>query len=71
MLMPRKLAEYNDGFNAVSSDLVRELKRTREEKTAVLRHVPDFLFKMSLQCVTYIVNLALGHSYKYLVSETL
>ena len=48
MLMPRKLAEYNDGFNAVSSDLVRELKRTREEKTAVLRHVPDFLFKMSL-----------------------
>ena len=53
MLMPRKLAEYNDGFNAVSSDLVRELKRTREEKTAVLRDVPDFLFKMSLEC-TYV-----------------
>ena len=55
MMVPRKVGEYHEGLNAVTLDLLRNIKKGREADTAIYNNVPNLLFKWALECM--LINL--------------
>ena len=49
MLKPKVIGEYAQGLNEVSSDLLSQLKKTRDGE-GLIPNIQDELFKWSLEC---------------------
>ena len=48
-MMPRKVAEFQEGFNAVSMDLVEKFRRSRDRDTLVFHDVLSQLYRFSFE----------------------
>lgn len=49
-MVPRKVAEYHDGFNQVTEDLLRNIEEMEDPKTGVLKDVPELFYRWSFEC---------------------
>ena len=51
MMVPRKVAEYHEGFNEIAKDLVAAIRALRTPGNDLLSNVPSLLFKWSFECM--------------------
>ena len=51
MLVPRKVGEYHEGLNAITSDLLKNIEKGRDGDTAVYSNVQSLLFKWAFECM--------------------
>ena len=49
MMMPRKVAEYHEPFNEVTFDLVKKIKKNRDESGNLI-DASSYLYKWSFEC---------------------
>ena len=49
MLKPKVISEYAQQLNEVSSDLLSQMKQTRDDE-GLVTNIQDELFKWSLEC---------------------
>ena len=50
MMVPRKVAEYHDGFNDITLDLLKNFEMKKDPQTGLLTDVPSLLFNWSFEC---------------------
>ena len=50
MMVPRKVAEYHQGLNAITEDLIRNICHLRDPNSNVMADVSSLLFKWSFEC---------------------
>ena len=50
IMVPRKVAEYHDGFNDISLDLLKNFEMKKDPQTGLLTNVPSLLFNWSFEC---------------------
>ena len=49
-MVPRKVAEYHDGFNQVTEDLLKKIEEMREPETGVLKDVSSPIHLWAFEC---------------------
>ena len=64
ILVPRKVAEFHEDFNAISLDLVKKIQRKRNPETNVVSNTADLFMNWSFESKFH----RLG--YTYLIYET-
>ena len=68
-MIPRKVGEFHEDFNAITHDLVRAVRKMRDKETNVLHDVPPLLFNWSFECKVLISNTSSfvsTHAYVYM-----
>ena len=50
VMVPRKVGEYHEGFNAISQDLLKNILQLRDSETKILSDVCSLSFKWSFEC---------------------
>ena len=61
MMVPKKVAEYHEGFNNITLDLLKNIDLKKHPDTAMLTDAPSHLFKWSFECKTACISLELKH----------
>ena len=56
-MVPRKVAEFHEDFNAITLDLLKKIHQQRNPETKVVSDVADLLFQWSFEC-KYIIQYA-------------
>ena len=51
MMVPRKVGEYHEGLNAITLDMMENIRRGRDGDTALYKDVPSLLFKWAFECM--------------------
>ena len=51
MMVPRKVGEYHEGLNSISLDMMKNIKKGRNDDTANYNDVPSLLFKWAFECM--------------------
>lgn len=51
MMVPRKVGEYHEGLNAITLDMMENIRRGRDADTALYKDVPSLLFKWAFECM--------------------
>ena len=49
-MVPRKVAEYHDGFNQVTEDLLKKIEEMKDPETGVLKDVFNLFRLWSFEC---------------------
>lgn len=55
MMVPRKVGEYHEGLNAITLDLLKNVRRDRDADTAIYNDVSSLLFKWAFECKLTII----------------
>lgn len=55
LLVPRKIAEYHEGFNEVSADLIKLIRHLRDSENDIVTDVPSQMNKWSFESVSLFV----------------
>ena len=55
MMVPRKVGEYHEGLNAITLDLLENIRRDRDADTAIYNDVSSLLFKWAFECKLTII----------------
>ena len=50
MLKPKKVAEYHEGFNEVTQDLLKLIRHQRDPQSNIVADMVSPFFKWSLEC---------------------
>ncbi len=50
IMVPRKVAEYHEGFNNITLDLIKNIEMKKDSHSALLSDVPSLLFNWSFEC---------------------
>ena len=76
-MVPRKVAEFHEDFNAITLDLLKKIQQQRNPEAKVVSDVADLLFQWSFECkciiqyarpLHFIINFILHDLYLYLYS---
>jgi len=57
LMVPRKVAEFDKDFNAISLDLVKKIQRQRNPETNVISDTADFFMKWSFECKCQLLGI--------------
>jgi len=50
VMVPRKVGEYHEGFNAITLDLLKNILQLRDPETKILSDLCSLNFKWSFEC---------------------
>jgi len=57
IMVPRKVAEFDKDFNAISLDLVKKIQRQRNPETNIISDTADFFMKWSFECKCQLLGI--------------
>jgi len=50
VMVPQKVGEYHEGFNAITQDLLKNILQLRDSETKIISDVCSLSFKWSFEC---------------------